>query len=224
MRSMLAVLVLTATAAAACIPKGGHIPESLPPVQPTGGQNPFAGAKLFVDAGSQAMAQAKQAGGAQGKLLRMIANQPQADWLGDWTPNIQQAVDGRIRASTSAGALRVMVAYNIPNRDCGLYSKGGVDDTEDYRRWITFFARGSGAHCPARPCMAESAARVASAARWPAFVIAFFSAPTTRPRTRPGSRKRTSALAGWTLTSTSRGSRSRKSAVTGCRSDGSRSA
>ena len=43
-------------------------------------------------------------------------------------------------------------------------------------------------------------------------------APTTRPRTRPESRKRTSALAGWTLTSTSRGSQSTKSATTACRS------
>ena len=41
------------------------------------------------------------------------------------------------------------------------------------------------------------ARRPASARRWR-------TAPTTRPRTRPGSRKRTSALAGWTLTSTSR--------------------
>ena len=42
--------------------------------------------------------------------------------------------------------------------------------------------------------------------RWPAAASVCFSAPKTRPRTRPGSRKRTSALAGWTLTSTSSGS------------------
>ena len=41
------------------------------------------------------------------------------------------------------------------------------------------------------------------------------SAPISRPRTRPASRKRTSALAGCTLTSTTRGRRSRNSASSG---------
>ena len=42
--------------------------------------------------------------------------------------------------------------------------------------------------------------------RGPLAANASRSAPTIRPRTSPGSRKRTSALAGWTLTSTCRGS------------------
>ena len=56
--------------------------------------------------------------------------------------------------------------------------------------------------------------------RWPAPASTWRSAPTTRPRTRPGSRKRTSALAGCTLTSTASGSqveeqRRRRVAVAG---------
>src|SRR3546814_1851799 len=39
-------------------------------------------------------------------------------------------------------------------------------------------------------------------ARWPASASAWRKAPTIRPRTSPASRKRTSALAGCTLTST----------------------
>ncbi len=42
-----------------------------------------------------------------------------------------------------------------------------------------------------------------------------FTAPTTRPRTRPGSRNRTSAFAGCTLTSTSRGSQVTNNASAG---------
>ena len=40
------------------------------------------------------------------------------------------------------GALPVFVAYNIPNRDCGLYSAGGARGGDAYRRWIQAFAQG----------------------------------------------------------------------------------
>ena len=59
--------------------------------------------------------------------------------------------------------------------------------------------------------------------RGPLLAKASRSAPMMRPRTSPGSRKRISALVGWTLTSTSRGSRERKRATTGWRSRFSRS-
>ena len=75
---------------------------------------------------------------------------------------------------------------------------------------------------------ANAGARKAAIAPLPPVVAAWCSAPcsacliapTIRPRTSPPSRKRTSALAGWTLTSTSRGSHSRNSATTACRSRG----
>jgi endoglucanase len=38
----------------------------------------------------------------------------------------------------------MLVAYNIPNRDCGSYSAGGSDSNEDYRTWISNFADGIG--------------------------------------------------------------------------------
>jgi endoglucanase len=34
------------------------------------------------------------------------------------------------------------VLYNIPNRDCGQFSKGGAADEEIYIKWITAFSRG----------------------------------------------------------------------------------
>ena len=74
---------------------------------------------------------------------------------------------------------------------------------------------------PARK--APRAAVPAAALRWPCSASARFRAPTTRPRTSAGSRKRTSALAGWTLTSTSSGGSSRNRAATGWRSWNSRS-
>jgi endoglucanase len=148
MRTLLARLALLAGCAlipfTACIPKGGPVPQSLPPAPPTRGVNPFTGAKLLVDRDSQAAQQLHNAAGKQATALKLIADQPQADWLGEWTPNIEMAVRQRVSAAQRAGALRVMIAYNIPNRDCGQYSQGGLADPAEYRQWITEFARGIG--------------------------------------------------------------------------------
>jgi len=38
----------------------------------------------------------------------------------------------------------ILVAYNIPHRDCGGASAGGVDDSSAYRVWIDAFSRGLG--------------------------------------------------------------------------------
>jgi endoglucanase len=38
----------------------------------------------------------------------------------------------------------VLVAYNIPHRDCGLYSAGGAATASAYRSWIRQFAAGLG--------------------------------------------------------------------------------
>ncbi len=80
------------------------------------------------------------------------------------------------------------------------------------------------------PCSPAPGANAPSAAaewvvavRWPASARACLMAPTMRPRTRPGSRKRTSVLAGWTLTSTMSEGTSRNSANRGWRSRASTS-
>ncbi len=119
-------------------------PTALPQATATHWVNPLVGAKFFVDPGSQAADEARKIGGAPGRLLMRIASQPQADWMGEWTPGIESAVRDRVQQARNAGAARVFVAYNIPNRDCGQYSKGGLDDPDKYRKWILGFARGIG--------------------------------------------------------------------------------
>jgi endoglucanase len=42
----------------------------------------------------------------------------------------------------AAGAVPVIVAYNIPGRDCGSYSQGGANGAAAYRRWVGRLARG----------------------------------------------------------------------------------
>lgn len=135
-----------------CTPAGGT-PAAATPAQPEAATdleplapdaNIFQQAPLFVDPDSQAAHQARRAHGEEAHLLELIARQPQADWLGDWTAYVDTAARLRVEAAQEKGAIRVMVAYNIPNRDCGQYSKGGVQDSAAYREWIGKLASGLG--------------------------------------------------------------------------------
>lgn len=75
-------------------------------------------------------------------LLRRIAQQPTATWLTEADP------EARVRRITEAAAGRgrvpVLVAYDIPHRDCGRYSSGGAASADAYRTWIERFAAGIG--------------------------------------------------------------------------------
>ena len=53
----------------------------------------------------------------------------------------------------------VLVAYNVPNRDCSQYSAGGARNGRAYRAWIDGFARGIGDRPAARDPRAGRARR-----------------------------------------------------------------
>ena len=109
--------------------------------------SPFAGQALFVDPDSNAARQADEwraTRPADAALMDRIAAQPQADWFGDWNDHIRRAVDERVSQIVDAGTLPVLVAYNIPLRDCGGYSSGGARSPRAYRKWIRRLARGIG--------------------------------------------------------------------------------
>jgi endoglucanase len=74
--------------------------------------------------------------------LARIAQEAQAIWFGDWNGDIRSAVASVMSSSSRAGAIPVVVAYNIPHRDCGSYSAGGARDGAAYLGWIREFARG----------------------------------------------------------------------------------
>ena len=100
--------------------------------------NPFRGRRLYVDPYSPARVQAQQwsrSRPADAALMRRIGDQPQAIWLGDWMRDVRRETDALMARITAAGALPVFVAYNIPHRDCGLYSAGGSRSGDSYRRW-----------------------------------------------------------------------------------------
>ena len=80
-----------------------------------------------------------------GLLLRMITT-PQAVWLTGGTPDqVRASVHQTMRAAVLQRATPVLVAYNIPGRDCAQFSAGGALDMASYLAWIDAFASGIGA-------------------------------------------------------------------------------
>ncbi|MFJ6726953.1 glycoside hydrolase family 6 protein [Streptomyces sp. NPDC091281] len=84
-------------------------------------------------------------------LASRIADHPTAVWFTETTPDARGAdatLTARVRAVTSGAAARdrvaVVVAYAVPDRDCGGASDGGARDVAAYGRWIDRFAAGLG--------------------------------------------------------------------------------
>lgn len=91
-----------------------------------------------------AQKQVEKSNPTEAALVAKIALQPQASWFGNWSGDIKTSVGNYVNAAERAGALPVLVAYNVPNRDCGQYSAGGATDSAAYGAWIRGFAEGIG--------------------------------------------------------------------------------
>ena len=75
-------------------------------------------------------------------LINRIARQPVAEWLGPQPP--RERVRFITESAARTGTTPVLVAYNIPHRDCGGHSAGGAANGAAYRRWIEQVALGIG--------------------------------------------------------------------------------
>lgn len=117
-------------------------PPPAPPVPVTG--NPIMGASLWVDPSSNARLTADSWRATRpddAAYMDKIASHPQAQWFNGWSSDIRRDVSAAVSAVTSAGAVPVLVAYNIPQRDCGKLSAGGTT-VDGYVSWISEFANG----------------------------------------------------------------------------------
>lgn len=94
--------------------------------------------------GPVAVRQAQDQGRAdEAEALAPLAGQPTATWFADPADPFVEA-ERLSRAAAEAGQLPVLVAYNVPGRDCGLYSSGGAADVDAYLSWIGSLAAGLG--------------------------------------------------------------------------------
>ena len=102
---------------------------------------------LYVDPNSDAATQeaAWQENNPSGATaMATLAAQSTATWFGDWNSNVQNDVHTLIAAASAKGTIPVLVAYNIPERDCGGFSAGGSNNPAGYATWINSFAAGLG--------------------------------------------------------------------------------
>lgn len=124
------------------------VPNPNPSPVPGSSSNPFANTAFYVDPNStskQAANAWRSSRPADAAQLDKIADRPRANWLAGWSGDIQTAVTNRTTTAANANnSLPVMVAYNIPQRDCGQYSAGGASSADAYKTWIDGFANGIG--------------------------------------------------------------------------------
>lgn len=105
----------------------------------------LAGVRLFADPGSVAQREADallRSRPDDAALMARIAAQPVATWIGGWVRDVEGDVGRLAAAAAGRGAIPVLVAYNIPNRDCGSHSAGGERDADGDGRWIRRIAAG----------------------------------------------------------------------------------
>jgi endoglucanase len=135
------VLVRTGLTAGAAILTAGCIAGPAP------GTGSPLGIRFYVPSVSNARATADQwrrTRAADAAAMEFIARQPTAHWVGGWRGPVRRDVGAVVAGSTATGSIPVLVAYNIPNRDCGFHSGGGASDGQGYRQWIREFAAGVG--------------------------------------------------------------------------------
>src|SRR5512140_1883955 len=64
---------------------------------------------------------------ADANLIKAMIQTPQAVWFNSGTPKaVLQAVSNTVQRAADKGTVPVLVAYNIPFRDCAQYSAGGA--------------------------------------------------------------------------------------------------
>src|SRR4051812_13070982 len=82
---------------------------------------------------------------AEANLIREMIETPQAVWFTSGTPKrVQQDVKNTVQRAAGKDTVPVLVAYNVPGRDCAQYSAGGAATGADYKAWIDGFAAGLG--------------------------------------------------------------------------------
>lgn len=76
-------------------------------------------------------------------LIQQMVQTPQAVWFTGGNPkSVEQSVKQVVQEAADKNTVPVLVAYNVPGRDCSQYSAGGAATGDDYKAWIDGFAAG----------------------------------------------------------------------------------
>lgn len=87
----------------------------------------------------------KQRNKADAKLVAQMIATPQAVWFTGGTPqSVRKEVRKVVTVANALKTVPILVAYNIPFRDCAQFSAGGATTVEEYQAWIDGFAAGIG--------------------------------------------------------------------------------
>jgi endoglucanase len=71
------------------------------------------------------------------RRLKEMMDTPSSVWFTEGTPSEVGVYAAEVvAAAQDDGSVPVLVAYNVPGRDCGLYSAGGAPTGTAYRNWI----------------------------------------------------------------------------------------
>jgi endoglucanase len=82
---------------------------------------------------------------ADARLIAEMIATPQAVWFTKGTPkSVKQDVKLVVKLAAATRTVPVLVAYNIPFRDCAQFSAGGATTAQAYKDWIDGFAAGIG--------------------------------------------------------------------------------
>lgn len=132
--TILAVLIVSATGLAVAKPL-----ESLDPGTQFYVAKPLQGSLLQI---AKLTSSGEKADAA---LIRQMIDTPQAVWFTGETPKtVKQDVKATVERAADKGTVPVLVAYNIPFRDCSQFSGGGATSVAEYEAWIDGFAVGIG--------------------------------------------------------------------------------
>lgn len=137
---LLAAVLLTSCAQGSTAGEQAPAPET----------RPLGDVGFYVDpAGNavQAVQRLREDGERERAALveRRIASRPSATWLTtDPDQVFAQAQSLTEAADADNATMPVLVAYNVPGRDCGLYSSGGAETIDDYLGWVGSLAAGIG--------------------------------------------------------------------------------
>ena len=163
-RLLTAAIVVAVTALAACSSSNDDAPSTQAPsasasaqpqpsvtaepsetAAPVDPDDPTGGFTSFFDPGSGADAQVlllrDQGKNEEADLIQRIADQPIGVWLGVWTGNPTTTIESTTDRALKAQQIPIFIVYNVPGRDCGLYSAGGATE-EYYLTWIQKIADG----------------------------------------------------------------------------------